>query len=65
LLASTDALQKLVASGDAKLSAVGKQRKFAPHEIDDAFTRVEASISDRIAFKIILERAGLTKPNPI
>ncbi len=64
LIGSTTELQKMVTAGQMKLSALGEQRKFFEYEIDQAFHDIDAKPTDRLAFKINLERAGLMKPNP-
>jgi hypothetical protein len=76
LMGSTDALQKDVANGNAKmlgeliasgamrLSASGSKKAFYEYEIDQALLNVDAKPAERITFKLNLERAGMMVPNP-
>jgi hypothetical protein len=63
LLAHSPELHKLVASGATSISAVGEHKKWSPYEIDQAFKDVNASVSERLAFKANLSRLGLMRPN--
>lgn len=63
LIAHSPELHKLVASGATSISALGEQKKWSPYEIDQAFKDVNASVSERLAFKANLGRLGLMRPN--
>jgi hypothetical protein len=64
LLGDTREAQKLIASGQMTLAAVGEQKQFYEYEVSAALQNFDLAPADRIAFKINLERAGLMKSNP-